>query len=49
MVVDYLRAAARGATNGKTMVLYLGRAGRPDFQYMVGDYLRGPKPWARPP
>ncbi len=28
MIVDYLRAAARKATNGKTLAFYLGEAGR---------------------
>jgi hypothetical protein len=51
VVVDCLRAAARGATDGKTMTLYLGKAGRPFifgflFSYMVVNYLRGPWQWA---
>ncbi len=31
MVVDYLRATDRVATNGKTVTFYIGRAGRSDF------------------
>ncbi len=31
MVVDYLRAVARGAASGKTVTFYLGGAGRPGF------------------
>ncbi len=42
MVVDYLRAAARGAKNGQAGMSYLGGAGRPDSHDMVVDYLRGP-------
>ncbi len=49
MIADYLQAAARGATSGKTVTFYLGGAGRPDFQYMVVDYLGGPCSRARPP
>ncbi len=41
MVDDYIRVAARGATKGKTVTFYLDGAGRPDFQYMVVNYLRG--------
>ncbi len=49
LVVDLLRAAARGATSGKTVTSYLSGVGRPDFQYMVVGSLRGPWPRARPP
>ncbi len=42
IVVDYLWAAARGATNGKTVSFYLGGADRPDFLYMAVDYIREP-------
>ncbi len=49
MVVHYLRAAARKATSGKTVTLFLGGAGRPEFEHMVVGYLRGPWPLARPP
>ncbi len=31
VVVDYLRAAARGATSGKTVTFSLVGAARPDF------------------
>ncbi len=46
MVVDYLRAAAGGATGGKNGTCYHGGAGRPDRKYMVVDYRRGPWPRA---
>ncbi len=49
MVVDYFRAAACGATNGKTVTFYFGGADRADLcLYMVVDYPRGPWPRARP-
>jgi hypothetical protein len=33
VVDDYLRAAARKETSGKTVTFYLGGAGRPEFQW----------------
>jgi hypothetical protein len=49
MVIDYLRAAARGATSNETVTFYLGGAGRPDLFCIIVDYLRVPWPRARPP
>ncbi len=34
-VVEYLREAARNATNGKTVTFYLGGAGQMDCEPMV--------------
>jgi hypothetical protein len=48
MVANYLRAAARGATSSKAVTIYLDVAGRPNYQYMVVDFLPGPWPRARP-
>ncbi len=49
MAVKYLQTAARRATSSKTVTIYFGGAGRPDFSYLVVDYCQGPWPRARPP
>ena len=42
MVVDYLRAAACGATSSKTVTFYLGGAGRPGFNTWSSTTSEGP-------
>jgi hypothetical protein len=46
MVVNFIRAAACGAMSDKTVTFYIGGAGRPAFQYMVVDVVRGSCPRA---